>query len=96
MTNTNQKTLDIANFGNNLKQFRIARGFTREQFAELIDVSARIIYDYEDGFKYPSLGTLIKIAIALNVSLDSILRWSRVLSFYFLYKKVWLWTAGSF
>ncbi len=73
MTNNNG-ILDIANFGENLRRIRIDKGLTIEAFAELIDKSSRLIYDYENGLKYPKLETLIIIATVLDVTLDSILR----------------------
>ena len=73
MTNTNG-TLNKDNFGVNLRKFRTDRGYTIEWFAALIDKSPRLIYDYEDGFKFPRLETIIEIANALGVSVDSLLR----------------------
>lgn len=74
MTNTNQNTLDICNFGKNLRTVRIEKGFTHEEFAGEVGVSSRIIYDYEDGFKKPSLPTIVIIANVLGLSIDSLLR----------------------
>ena len=73
MTNT-IGTLNKDNFGVNLRKVRLERGFTIEEFAFLIDKSPRLIYDYEDGFKYPRLETIIDIALSLDVSVDSLLR----------------------
>ena len=74
MTGDNISTLfDIRNFGRNLREARRKQDRTREQLAELIDVSPRIIYDYEDGFKFPRLETLVRIANAMEVSVDSLL-----------------------
>ncbi len=74
MTNTQMNILDINNFGDNLRKIRIEKGLTIEEFAFQIDKSARLIYDYENGLKFPSLATLIVIATVLEVTLDSILR----------------------
>ena len=74
MTNTTNNSLDIKNFGENLRRIRIEKGFTIEDFAAEIDKSARLIYDYENGLKFPQLETLIVIATVLEVTLDSILR----------------------
>ena len=74
MIDTQENTLDITNLGPNLKKFRLLRNLSREKFADEIDVSSRIIYDYEEGFKTPKLETLIKIVFVLQVSLDDILR----------------------
>lgn len=74
MTNTTNNILDINNFGENLRRIRIEKGFTIEDFAFEIGKSARLIYDYENGLKFPKLETLIVIATVLEVTLDSILR----------------------
>lgn len=74
MANTNVNTLDIANFGPNLKRYRLENELTHEQFAELLGVSSRVVYDWEDGFKYPRFQRAVEIANVLKVSLDSILR----------------------
>ena len=74
MIDAKNNTLDITNFGKNIKKFRLLRNLTREEFADRIGVSSRIIYDYEEGFKTPKLETAIKIVIVLQVSLDDILR----------------------
>ena len=72
---TNKKNmLSKDNFADNVRRLRIEKGYTIERFAELIDKSPRLIYDYESGLKYPSLDTLILIATVLSVSTDSILR----------------------
>lgn len=74
MTNKQMNILDINNFGENLRRIRIEKGFTIEDFAFEIEKSARLIYDYENGLKFPKLETLIVIATVLDVTLDSILR----------------------
>ena len=71
---TNKNALDINNFGENLRKFRIEKGLTIEGLAEEIGKSSRLIYDYENGFKFPRLETLIEIANVLETSIDSILR----------------------
>ncbi len=70
----NKKTngLEIGNFGINLYQIRNEKGITHEALAEMIDVSSRVVYDWENGVKYPSLPNLVKIANALEIPLDSI------------------------
>ena len=41
-----------------------------EEFAWEIEVSPRLVYDYEDGFKRPRLEKAILISEVLSVSLD--------------------------
>ena len=68
------KSNRLAKLGPNLKRIRIQKGLTQEGFAERISVSSRIIYDYEDGFKNPSLNRVVIIAEVLGVTVDSLLR----------------------
>ena len=68
------KSNRLAKLGPNLKKIRNQKDLTQEGFAELIGVSGRIIYDYEDGFKYPSLNRVVIIAEVLGVTVDSLLR----------------------
>jgi len=74
MTNKTNNALDIKNFGDNLRRIRIEKGLTIEEFAFKIDKSSRLIYDYENGLKFPKLETIIIIANVLEISLDNILR----------------------
>ena len=69
MTNTNTRKRSINNFGKNLRKLRIERGFTIEDFAWEIQVSPRLIYDYEDGFKAPKLERALLISEVLGVEL---------------------------
>ena len=73
MANTNDKRT-VENFGRNLRRLRIEKGFTIEDFAWEIQVSTRLIYDYENGFKKPKVETFVLIGKVLGVSLDDMLR----------------------
>ena len=66
-------TLNCEVLGSNLKKLRKERKLSREEFANRIGVSSRLIADYEDGFKTPRLETFYKISIVLGVTMDSIL-----------------------
>lgn len=66
-------TLNCEVLGSNLKKLRKERKLSREEFANRIGVSSRIIADYEDGFKTSRLETFYKISIVLGVTMDSIL-----------------------
>ena len=59
--------------GDRIKKCRETQGYTREKFAELIDVTPRFVYDVEMGNKGMSMGTLIKVGSVLNVPVDYIL-----------------------
>ena len=73
MNDKQQKTLNINNFGLNLYRIRNAQQITVERFAEMLDVSSRIIYDWEAGKKFPTFERAINIANILGVTLDSVL-----------------------
>ncbi len=61
---------DIKYFPLNIYNAREEMKMTRATLAEKIDTSERIIYDYENGIKFPSFVTLTKLAVALNKTLD--------------------------
>jgi len=61
---------DIKYFALNLYNAREEVKMTRFELADKIETSERIIYDYENGIKFPSFMTLTKIAEALNKTLD--------------------------
>lgn len=64
----NKKTL-----GKQIRKHRLKRGLTSEQLAEAVNLSAESIRHYECGYKAPGVETLIRIANALNVSMDELL-----------------------
>ncbi len=49
------------------------RGYTREQLAELADISDKFLYEIETGKKGFSAVTLMNLSKALEVSLDYIM-----------------------
>ena len=73
MTNT-KKDVDKKYFGFKLYEARMAKGMTQADLACELDVSDRIIYDYESGKKLPGPAILIQISLILQISLDSTLR----------------------
>ncbi|MGM9808359.1 MAG: helix-turn-helix domain-containing protein [Bacilli bacterium] len=68
-----QRALNVNNFGLNLYKVRNNQKITVEKLAEMLDVSTRIIYDWESGKKIPTFPRAVEIANVLRVSLDSIL-----------------------
>ena len=76
MTNkSTSTTLNIKNFGLNLYMTRTAQGKSRQWLADELELAdQRIIYDYENGVKFPRLENALKIAMALGVDLDSMFR----------------------
>lgn len=63
--------------GKRINQLRKSHGYTREQLAELVDISPKFLYEIEVGRKGFSAQTLGKMASILNVSCDYILFGSR-------------------
>lgn len=53
--------------GKNIKEIRQARGMTQAQLADLLGVTPAMISQYENNPNPPKIGTLEKIASALNV-----------------------------
>ena len=60
--------------GQRIREQRKEKGWTIEQFAERVDLSANYVGDLERGVKIPKLETFIRIIEALQVSADSLLR----------------------
>ena len=59
--------------GNRIREQREILGYTREKFAEKLDISVTFAADIELGNKGMSLDTLIKICELLSVSADHII-----------------------
>lgn len=59
--------------GERIMVLRNDRGYTREQLAELADISEKFLYEIETGKKGFSATTLLRISKALEVSLDYIM-----------------------
>lgn len=67
------KTLDLVAMGRRIRSVRDARKLTREQLAEMIDLSPQFITDVEYGNKGISISTLYQLSQALNVKADYLL-----------------------
>ena len=65
--------IDSKLIGKRIKEFRIARGISPMLLAELCDISDPYISYIECGKKIPSLEVMIKIAKALDTSVDTLL-----------------------
>ncbi len=65
--------MNWANIGSRIRRQREYLGYTREQFAELLDVTPKFCSDIELGVKGMSVPTLCKIAGSLRLSTDYIL-----------------------
>ena len=65
--------IDSKLIGKRIKEFSIARGISQMLLAELCDISDPYISYIECGKKIPSLEVMIKIAKALDTSVDTLL-----------------------
>lgn len=59
--------------GYRIKELRKARGYTREELAEMASISAKFLYEIENGRKGFSAENLYRISIALGVKCDYIM-----------------------
>jgi transcriptional regulator with XRE-family HTH domain len=64
MTQTMQPEGEL--FGRRLREVRQKRGFTQQHVADLADMSLTYVSNMENGFKVPSLTTIIRLAVALD------------------------------
>ena len=59
--------------GERIRELRERQNYTREVFAEKVDISAKFLYEIETGKKGFSADTLCRISMALSVSCDYIM-----------------------
>lgn len=81
LTNRSYK-MDKKCFGKQLQKYRERAGYSQEKLAEKIDCSTIFISYIERGVKSPGLDTLIRLANALDISVDLLLG-SELLSYNF-------------
>lgn len=60
--------------GARIRALRETAGYSRERLSEMADISVKFLYEIECGRKGMSALTLFRLARALGVSADSILR----------------------
>lgn len=56
-------------FSTRLREARQKAGLSMKAFGEIVGVSDRAVWNYENGFRYPTLPTACRIAETLQVSL---------------------------
>lgn len=57
-------------FAKRLKEIRVENELTQKQLAEILQTTDDSIYSWEKGRSQPSIETLRKICVALNVTAD--------------------------
>lgn len=72
--------VDYGSLGKRIRKFREGKGWTQSDLADAISMSNTTISHIEVGTGRPELNTLVKIANALEVSLDSLLCDSLIVS----------------
>ena len=70
MTERDLKTI----LSQNIKRFRGYRKLSQAEFAEKIDISIPFLSDIENGKKWASPTTLVKMADALNIEVYELLK----------------------
>lgn len=66
-------TFDFMALGQAIKKAREAKGMTREQLAEILDVAPRHIQSIENEGQYPSFSLFVRLITMLNISADQYL-----------------------
>ena len=70
---TDSNSISADSFGERLCTMRGLRGWSAKDLARRVDMPTKVIVHYEDGFVSPSLDSLHRLAIALEVSTDYLL-----------------------
>lgn len=66
---------EISQIGKNIKKLRKQKGLSQDRLSKLADISYNTVIKLEsDGITNPSIDTLQKLAKALNVSVDDLLK----------------------
>jgi len=65
---------DAKKLGENLKKIRTKKNITQTELAETLKVDKSFVSNIENGKTNPTLATIVKIANAVGVSLDELLK----------------------
>lgn len=65
--------MDAKSLGKQIWKYRNWRGLSREAFGDAVGLTPGTIRQYENGYKTPSLESLVKMANLLDVGLDELL-----------------------
>lgn len=66
--------LDLKNIGHNIKVERVKKYLSQEQLAEISDTTRHTISMIETGLRHPKILSVLKIANALNIDVNEILK----------------------
>jgi DNA-binding XRE family transcriptional regulator len=62
----------MSDLAKNIKRYRKEVGFTQDELADKIGVNQKTVSFYESDLKTPGFKTVVKIAKALDVSIDTL------------------------
>jgi transcriptional regulator with XRE-family HTH domain len=72
---SNHLKIDIfLSFGKRVREIRLSQGLSQEGFAALADLDRSYLGGVERGDRNVSLYNIYKIALALNISLEDLMR----------------------
>lgn len=63
----------INHFSENLRRYRKLRYMTQQDLADKVFITRQAISTYERGIRHCDLDTLVRIAQALNISMDELI-----------------------
>lgn len=66
--------MDNIEFGKKIKKLRLAKGLSQSQVAKELGADKSFMSNLENGRKNPTLKTLIKLAKALGVTMDQLMK----------------------
>ena len=66
--------MDVRNFGPTVRAVRKAKGMTQRDLAEATGLTPAAICAYEKGERYPNFPAAVKVAEALGLSLDEMVK----------------------
>lgn len=72
--------LDYERIGERIKKRRKILGISQAQLAETVDLATKYISQIERGIRHLSLDTIVNIAAALDVSVDTLLFGARFIT----------------
>ncbi len=65
---------DAVKLGRNLKRIRVEKGISQGDIARALKVARSFVSDLENGKRNPTLTTISKLAKAIGVSTDELLK----------------------
>lgn len=66
--------MNTKNFGKNLKRERMKKGYSQRELAEIVGITNPAICKYERNQRIPMVDVAFKLAEALGVTVDELLK----------------------